>query len=140
MIAYTSVYGHTKEAVLYLAEELQKRRQKVTVTDLAREDMAEAVEDAFRYDRIVLATTTYNADIFPFMREFIHHLTERNFQNRTVALIENGSWAPQAAKVMEQMLSGCQALSFAEPKVRIACALNETTRQQLTQLAENLCQ
>ena len=138
VIAYTSVYGHTREAVDFLAAELEKRGQTVTVTDLARSDMAEAVEDAFRYDRIVLATTTYNADIFPFMREFIHHLTERNFQNRTVALIENGSWAPQAVKVMERMLEGSSNLQFAEPKVRIACALNDATRQQLIQLAETL--
>jgi flavorubredoxin len=101
--------------------------------------MAEAVEDAFRYDRLVLATTTYNTDIFPFMREFIHHLTERNFQNRTVAMIENGSWAPQAVKVMTSMLEGCKDLTFIEPKVKIQSALNDTSREQIHALAEALC-
>ena len=139
LIAYTSVYGHTKEAVMLLAQELENKGEKVTVTDLARDDMAEAVEDAFRYDRIVLATTTYNADIFPFMREFIHHLTERNFQNRTVGIIENGSWAPQAAKVMESMLSQCKDLTFLEPRVKLQCALSDASRQQVKDLAEALC-
>lgn len=140
LIAYTSVYGHTKEAVELLAEKLEQLGcEKVTVTDLARDDMAEAVEDAFRYDRLVLATTTYNTDIFPFMREFIHHLTERNFQNRTVAMIENGSWAPQAAKVMTSMLEGCKDLTFIEPKVKIQSALNDTSREQIHALAEALC-
>ena len=140
LIAYTSVYGHTKEAVELLAEKLEQLGcEKVTVTDLARDDMAEAVEDAFRYDRLVLATTTYNTDIFPFMREFIHHLTERNFQNRTVAMIENGSWAPQAAKVMTSMLEGCQNLTFIEPKVKIQCALSDASREQISALAEALC-
>lgn len=139
LIAYTSVYGHTKEAVDYLAAELTRLGcEKVSVADLARDDMAEAVEDAFRYDRLVLATTTYNMDIFPFMRQFIDHLTERNYQNRTVALIENGSWAPQAAKVMESMLSESADLTFAEPKVRIPCAMNDAVKAQLTLLAQQL--
>ena len=140
LIAYTSVYGHTKAAVELLAEELTKAGcEKVTVTDLARDDMAEAVEDAFRYDRLVLATTTYNGDIFPYMKEFIHHLTERNYQNRTVGMIENGSWAPQAVKVMEKMLAESANLIFAEPKVRLQCALNEGSREQIRLLAEALC-
>ena len=139
-IAYTSVYGHTKEAVELLAAELEKAGcEKVSIADLAREDMAEAVEDAFRYDRLVLATTTYNADIFPFMKEFIHHLTERNFQNRTIGLMENGSWAPQAVKVMEKMLGESKELTILEPKVKIQCALGDTSRQQITALAEALC-
>ena len=141
LIAYTSVYGHTKEAVELLAQELEKLGcEKVAMADLARDDMAEAVEDAFRYDRLVLATTTYNADIFPFMKEFIHHLTERNYQNRTVAMIENGSWAPQAAKIMSNMLSESQNLTFVEPKVRITCALNDASREQIRNLAQALCQ
>lgn len=140
LIAYTSVYGHTKEAVELLAEKLERLGcEKVTVTDLAREDMAEAVEDAFRHDRLVLATTTYNGDIFPFMREFIHHLTERNFQNRTVALIENGSWAPQAAKVMAKLLEESKDLTMLEPTVKIQSALNDTSREQINALAEALC-
>ncbi len=140
MIAYTSVYGNTKKAVDILAEKLRvKGCPKVVVNDLAREDMAECVEDAFRYGRIVLATTTYNADIFPFMREFIEHLTERNFQNRTVGLIENGSWAPMAAKTMKNMLSGCKNLTFTDTTVKITSALNETSSEQLEQLAEELC-
>lgn len=139
VIAYTSVYGHTKAAVELLAQELESRGQKVTVTDLARDDMAEAVEDAFRYDRLVLATTTYNADIFPFMREFINHLTERSYQNRTVALMENGSWSPQAVKVMEKMLSESKDLTVLEPKVKIQCALSDASRAQIAQLADALC-
>ncbi len=140
MIAYTSVYGHTKQAVELLAEKLKaKGCPKVVVADLAREDMAECVEDAFRYGRIVLATTTYNADIFPFMREFIEHLTERNFQNRTVGFIENGSWAPLAAKTMKKMLEGCKKLDFLEPVVRIVSALNDDSKAQLEALAEALC-
>ena len=140
LIAYTSVYGHTKQAVELLAETLESLGcEKVSVTDLAREDMAEAVEDAFRYDRIVLATTTYNGDVFPYMREFIHHLTERNFQNRTVALIENGSWAPQAAKVMTKMLEQCQNLTFVQPQVKLQCALSDASRESIAQLAQALC-
>ena len=140
LIAYTSVYGHTKKAVEFLAEELERLGcEKVSVTDLARDDMAEAVEDAFRYDRLVLATTTYNTDIFPFMKEFIHHLTERNYQNRRVGLMENGSWAPQAVKVMEKMLEGSKDLTILEPMVKIQCALSDTSRAQITALAEALC-
>ena len=143
MIAYTSVYGNTKRAVMQLAEKLRANGcPKVVVTDLAREDMAEAVEDAFRYSKLVLATTTYNASIFPFMREFINHLTERNYSNRTVAFVENGSWAPLAAKVMRGMLeeaSGCKNLTFADTTVRILSALNEESKQQLTSLADELC-
>ena len=140
MIAYTSVYGNTKQAVELLAEKLKaKGCPKVVVNDLAREDMAECVEDAFRYGRIVLATTTYNAEIFPFMREFIHHLTERNFQNKQIALIENGSWAPLAAKTMKKMLEGCKNIEFVEPTVRIMSALNDESRQQIDDLASALC-
>ena len=140
MIAYTSVYGHTKQAVELLAEKLKANGcPKVVVNDLAREDMAECVEDAFRYGRIVLATTTYNADIFPFMREFIEHLTERNFQNKTIALIENGSWAPLAAKTMKKMLEGCKNLDFVEPTVKIMSALNDDSRAQIDELAKALC-
>ena len=141
MVAYTSVYGHTKKAVELLAEKLKANGcPKVVVCDLAREDMAEAVEDAFRYGRLVLATTTYNADIFPFMREFIEHLVERNYQNRTVALIENGTWAPQAAKVMRNMLEGCKNIHFAEPVVKIKSAMNEDNKAQIDALAKELCQ
>ncbi|MGN0371645.1 MAG: flavin reductase [Enterocloster sp.] len=140
VIAYTSVYGNTKKAVELLAEKLKaKNCPEVVIHDLARTDMAEAVEDAFRYGRIVLATTTYNADIFPFMKEFIHHLTERNFQNRTVALIENGSWAPLAAKTMKSMLEGCRNLTFTNTTVKIMSALNETSSAQLDALADELC-
>ena len=140
LIAYTSVYGHTREAVQLLADKLQaKGCPKVVVTDLARDDMAEAVEDAFRYGRLVLATTTYNADIFPFMRTFIDHLTERNFQNRTVALMENGSWAPQAVKTMKNMLEGCKNLSFTKNTVRILSALDDESRQQIEDLSDELC-
>ena len=113
---------------------------KVVVNDLARCDMAEAVEDAFRYDRLVLATTTYNGDIFPFMKEFIHHLTERTYRNRTVALMENGSWAPMAAKVMTKMLEGSKDLTFAENTVKIFSALTDENRQQIKALAKELCQ
>ena len=140
VIAYTSVYGHTKEAVELLAQELEKQGcPKVSVTDLARDDMAEAVEDAFRYSKLVLATTTYNTDIFPFMKEFIHHLTERNYQNRTVAFVENGSWAPTAAKVMAKMLEGSKNLTIAENSVRILSALSDASREQIKALAQELC-
>ena len=140
MIAYTSVYGHTKKAVELLAEKLKaKGCPKVVVNDLAREDMAECVEDAFRYGRIVLATTTYNAEIFPFMREFINHLTERNFQKKRIGLIENGSWAPLAAKTMKKMLEGCKNIEFVEPTVRIMSALNDESMAQLEALADALC-
>ena len=140
VIAYTSVYGNTKKAVMMLEEMLKaKGCPKVAVTDLARDDMAEAVEDAFRYGKIVLATTTYNGEIFPFMREFINHLTERNFQNKTVAFIENGSWAPLAAKVMKEMLEKSKNLTFAENTVKIMSALNAESTAQLEALADELC-
>ena len=140
MIAYTSVYGNTKKAVLQLAEMLRANGcPKVVINDLARCDMAEAVEDAFRYSKLVLATTTYNAEIFPFMREFICHLTERNFSNRTVALMENGSWAPNAAKVMKGMFEKSKNITFTEQTVRILSALNDDSRAQMSALAEELC-
>ena len=140
MIAYTSVYGNTKAAVELLAQKLQEKGcPRVVVTDLARCDMAEAVEDAFRYGKLVLATTTYNADIFPFMKEFIHHLTERDFQNRTVGLIENGSWAPMAARVMREMLAGSKNLTFTKTTVKILSALNEESRGQIEAMANELC-
>ena len=139
LIAYTSVYGNTKQAAEALADKLSRQGcPKVAVTDLARDDMAEAVEDAFRYRKLVLATTTYNADIFPFMKEFIQHLTERNYQNRTVGLIENGSWAPTAGKIMLQMLSACKNLTICEPIVSIRSALNDNSRTQLEELARAL--
>ena len=140
MIAYTSVYGNTKKAVLQLADKLRANGcPKVVVNDLARCDMAEAVEDAFRYSKLVLATTTYNAEIFPFMREFIHHLTERNFQNRTVAFIENGSWAPMAAKVMKGMFEKSKNITYTDTTVKILSALNEDSTGQLNALADELC-
>ncbi len=140
MIAYTSVYGNTKKAVLQLAEQLKANGcPKVVVNDLARCDMAEAVEDAFRYSKLVLATTTYNAEIFPFMREFITHLTERNYANRTVALIENGSWAPLAAKVMRGMFDQSKNITFADTTVKILSALNADSAAQLEALAQELC-
>lgn len=139
-IAYTSVYGNTKKAVEYLADELRaKGCPKVVVTDLARSDMAEAVEDAFRYGKLVLATTTYNADVFPFMRNFIHELTERGYQNRTIGLVENGSWAPMAAKKMRGMLEGGKNLTFTETTVTLRSAMNEQTGADLSALAEELC-
>ena len=140
MIAYTSVYGHTKKAVEQLAKVLEEKGcAKVVVNDLARCDMAEAVEDAFRYSKLVLATTTYNGDVFPFMREFIAHLTERNFQNRTVAFIENGSWAPMAAKVMSGMLEKSKDLTYAATTVKIFSAMNAENEAQIEKLAEELC-
>ena len=139
VIAYTSVYGNTKEVVELLAEKLEQKGQKVTVHDLARTDMAEAVEDAFRYGKLVLATTTYNGDIFPFMKEFIHHLTERNFQNRTVGMIENGSWAPVAAKFMAKMLEGSKNLTFTNTTVKIFSALSQENKAQIEALTEELC-
>ena len=139
VIAYTSVYGNTKAAVEKLADKLRANGcPKVIVHDLARCDMAQAVADAFRYSKLVLATTTYNADVYPFMKEFIHHLTERNFRNRTVALMENGSWAPLAAKVMRKMLEECRNLTFTETTVRILSALNETSAKQVDALANEL--
>jgi len=141
VVAYTSVYGHTKDAVELLAEKLQEKGcRSVVVHDLARCDMAQAVADAFRYGKLVLATTTYNADVFPFMKEYIHHLTERNFQNRTVALVENGSWAPQAAKVMRKMFEGSKNLTFTDTTVTIRSALDETSRRQIEALSDELCQ
>ena len=140
MIAYTSVYGNTKAAVELLAEKLTaKGCPKVVVADLAREDMAECMEDAFRYGKLVLATTTYNTDIFPFMREFINELTGHNYQNRTVALIENGSWAPLAAKAMRTKLESCKDITFTEHTVSIRSALNEDSIAQIEALAEELC-
>ena len=140
VIAYTSVYGNTKKAVMQLAEQLKaKGCPKVVVNDLARCDMAEAVEDAFRYSKLVLATTTYNADVFPFMREFISHLTERNYSNRTVAFIENGSWAPMATKVMRGMLEKSKNLTYTEATVKILSALNEESKKQLADLSDELC-
>ncbi|MCR4649532.1 MAG: FprA family A-type flavoprotein [Lachnospiraceae bacterium] len=139
-IAYTSVYGHTKEAVELLAKKLEENGcPKVAVTDLARDDMAEAVEDAFRYGKIVLATTTYNGEIFPFMREFIGHLTERGFKNKTVALIENGSWAPTAARIMTGMFEGCKNITFTENSVKILSALSDENKTQIEALAKELC-
>lgn len=137
-IAYTSIYGNTEKAASLLASLLEEKGVQVAVSDLARCDMHEAVEDAFRYDRLVLATTTYNADIFPFMKEFIDHLTERNYQNRKVAFIENGSWAPVAIKVMKGMLEKSKNLSFAETEVRINSAMNQETVEKIKILAEEL--
>ncbi len=139
LIAYTSVYGHTKKAVELLAQKLEAKGQKVTVTDLAREDMAEAVEDAFRYGKLVLATTTYNGDMFPFMKEFINHLTERSYQNRTVAFVENGSWAPVAGKFMKKMLENSKNLTFTENNVKIFSAMNEKNVAEIDALVEELC-
>ena len=139
-IAYTSVYGNTKKAVDMLADLLKKKGcPKVVVTDLAREEMFEAVENAFRYGRIVLATTTYNSDIFPFMKTFISHLVERNYQKRTVAFIENGSWAPTAVKVMKETFGKCKNIKFAEQSVSITSALNQDSKTQLETLASELC-
>lgn len=140
LIAYTSVYGNTKKAAELLAQMLvDKGCEKVAITDLARDDIAEAVEDAFRYDRHVLATTTYNGDVFPFMREFIESLTERNYQKRTIGLIENGSWAATAAKVMRQLFEKSKEITFTETTVKIMSALNEESTTQLENLAEELC-
>ena len=138
VIAYTSVYGNTKKAVTLLAEKLKEKNIKVALNDLARCDMAEAVEDAFRYSKLVLATTTYNNSIFPFMREFINHLTERNYQNRKVAFIENGSWAPVATKVMKGMLENSKDVSYAENNVKILSALNEDSINAINLLADEL--
>ena len=141
MIAYTSVYGNTRKAVELLAEKLKAGGcPKVAVTDLARSDMAEAVADAFRYRKLVLATTTYNADVFPFMRDFILHLTERGFKNKTVGFIENGSWAPQAAKVMKRMLEECKDLTYTETTVKIISAMNDTNKAEIDALAGELTQ
>ena len=140
VIAYTSVYGNTKRAVEMLAEELRNQGcPKVTVSDLARCDMAEAVEDAFRYSTLVLATTTYNGDVFPFMREFINHLTERGYKGRRVAFIENGSWAPMATKVMKGMLEGLKDISYTQTEVKILSAPGEETKKSIIALANELC-
>ncbi|MBQ7348551.1 MAG: FprA family A-type flavoprotein [Clostridia bacterium] len=140
LICYTSVYGNTKKAVELLEKELKDNGcAKVVVNDLARCDMAEAVEDAFRYGKIVLATTTYNGEIFPFMREFINHLTERNFANRTVGFIENGSWAPVATKFMKGMLEKCKNLTYTDAGVKILSAVNEENKVQIAELAKELC-
>ena len=140
VIAYTSVYGHTKEAVEELAEKLNQRGcPNVVVADLARCDMAEAVADAFRYRKLVLATTTYNATIFPHMQSFIDHLTARNYQGRTVGMIENGAWAPMAAKVMKKMLETSKNLTYTDTTVTVKCALNDASRAQIDALADELC-
>ena len=138
VIAYTSVYGNTKKAAELLKDKLEEKGVKVALNDLARCDMAEAVEDAFRYNKIVFATTTYNNDIFPFMKEFINHLTERNFSNKTVAFIENGSWAPTATKVMMTMLEKCKNLTYTKASVKILSALNEESTSQVIELANEL--
>ena len=137
-IAYTSVYGNTKKAAELLAEKLTEKGEKAVLCDLARSDMAEAVEDAFRYSKTVFATTTYNADIFPFMKEFINHLTERNFQKKKIAFIENGSWAPTAAKVMKAMLEKCKNLTFAEQQISIISSLSEDNIKEIEKLANEL--
>ena len=138
VIAYTSIYGNTKTAVELLAQRLKDKGEKVVVHDLARCDMSEAISDAFRYGKLVLATTTYNGDVFPFMKTFLHGLTERNFRGRTVGLIENGSWAPVAAKVMQQILSECRELRFTDTTVRIRSALDDASRAQLEAMADEL--
>ena len=139
VIAYTSVYGNTRKAALLLAEKLEaKGCPKVSVTDLARDDMAEAVEDAFRYGKLVLATTTYNTEIFPFMREFVNHLVERGYRNRTIGIIENGSWAPMAAKVIKKMMEPCKNIVWAENTVTIRSALNEQSEAKIEALADEL--
>ena len=140
VIAYTSVYGNTKRAVELLADTLKRLGAKVVLHDLARCDISEAVEDAFRYGKLVLATTTYNGEIFPYMREFIHELTERNFQNRQVAFMENGSWAPQAKKVMCGMFEDCKNLTFAKNSVKILSSLNKESEEQIFALAKELCE
>ena len=141
VIAYTSIYGNTEDAAMELANQLHENGcPDIVMYDLARCDMAEAVEDAFRYGKIVLATTTYNGDIFPFMRQFIDHLTERNFQNRTVAFMENGSWAPVATKVMKGLLEKCKNLTCTEATVKILSAVNDDSRAQIQALADELCE
>lgn len=140
MIAYTSVYGNTQKAVEILADRLEKKGcPKVVVCDLAREDMAEAVEDGFRYGKLVLATTTYNGDVFPFMKQFIDHLTERNYQNRTIGLIENGSWAPMAAKVMKAAFENSKNITWLDTTVSIMSAVKEADIEKLDAMADELC-
>ena len=138
LVAYSSIYGHTAEAANRLAEALREKGVETIAMDLARCDMAEAVAQAFRFSKLVLATPTYNADVFPFMKEFIHHLTERNYQNRTVAFIENGSWAPMAAKVMTKMLEGSKNLTYAATTVTVRGALNAANEAQIAALADEL--
>ncbi len=140
VIAYSSIYGNTRKAAELLAKALEEKGMTVALNDLARCDMHEAVEDAFRYSKLVLASPTYNGDVFPYTKEFIHHLTERSYQNRTVAFIENGSWAPVAAKVMARMLEGSKNLTFTNTTVKIFSAVNETNLAQIQALAEELCQ
>ena len=138
LIAYTSVYGHTKAAAELLADTLKSKGSKVIIHDLARTDMSLAVADAFKCGKIVLVTTTYNMDIFPYMKEFINCLTERNFQNKTIGVIENGSWAPAAAKKIKSMLETSKNLTFAEPTGTITSAINDTSKAQIVALAESL--
>ena len=138
VIAYASVYGNTEKAAKLLAEKLESKGEKVEIYDLARTDVSEAVAAAFRYGKLVLASITYNTDVFPYMKEFINHLTERDFKNRTVAFIENGSWAPTAAKTMRTMLEKCKNLVFAETTVKITSALNESSETQIEKLADEL--
>lgn len=141
VVAYTSVYGHTKEAVELLVKQLKEKKcPKVVVYDLARDDMASAVSDAFRYNKLVLATTTYNASMYPFMHDYIHRLVEHKFQKRTVALVENGSWAPQAARLMKEMLSECSGIRYTKETVTIKSALNETSHKQIESVTDELCQ
>ena len=140
VVVYTSVYGHTKEAVNQFVEKLKSKGcPKVVVYDLARDDMSQALSDAFRYSKLVLATTTYNAGIYPFMNDFITRLAEHNFQNRTVGLIENGSWAPLAAKVMKNMLSECKKINWLDTTVKIMSAVNQENRDQMEAMASELC-
>ena len=138
-IAYTSVYGNTKKAAELLAKKLEERGCKAAISDLARCDMAEAVEDAFRYGKLVLATTTYNADIFPFMRQFIDHLTERNYQNRTIGFIENGTWAPAAAKIMKAMFEKSKNINYIDTTVTLRSAMTEENAEAIERMAEELC-
>ena len=140
MIAYTSVYGHTKKAVELLKDKLEANNCKVVFCDLAREDMAEAVEDAFRYVKLILATTTYNGDIFPFMKEFINHLTERSYQNRKIGFVENGSWTPMAAKIMKAAFEKSKNITFADTTVTIRSAVDETSEAQIVALAKEMKQ
>ena len=140
LVAYASIYGHTKQAAEFLAQKLEEKGQKVVLRDLARSDMAECVEEAFQYSKLALASVSYNADVFPVMREFIEHLTARNFQNRTVALVENGTWAPSALRTMTALLAGSKNLTMVEPAVTVKSALNKDSIAALEQLAEALAQ
>lgn len=138
VVAYASIYGNTRKAALLLADALEKRGAKVVRYDLARSDIHAATADAFRYSHLVLASPTYNGDIFPFMKEFIHHLTERSYQNRTVAFVENGSWTPLAAKVMGKMLEGSKNLTIPEPTVKVYSAVNDKNLAEIETLADAL--